>query len=385
MATTPVPIKTATTARPASVAQPATAKTAVATPGTTTTESLSPDSSSYPAVYEAAILYAADHYDAAREVLKEHMRTKEGKGNTRTWLMLFDLLQITHNKREFDALSMMFTVQFERSPPAWSTTSGDADPRRKEKRERRDLFVMQPAIDGALLAEIDRFENFVKAMGTSRVDFGKVKTILVEEAELLSIIFERLRKAKTHLWFNSLDAFIVMLRERINEASGTELADSNGWWSLLFELTILDGRLTQYEELGLEYAIAFEISPPPWEVVVRPTSAGDDALGGTSAKPIAGAAALSAAFQMNGVISQNNREMLQQLTLFATNKQEVLVDASGLLRIDFAAAGQFFEAIRAIQSSQKRVILSNLNELVAALLEVFGMSKHAMLMRKKFN
>ena len=57
---------------------------------------------------------------------------------------------------------------------------------------------------------------------------------------------------------------------------------------------------------------------------------------------------------------------------------------SGLLRIDFAVAGQFFESIRSIQLSQKRVILSNLNELVAALLEVFGMSKHAILMRKKF-
>ena len=76
--------------------------------------------------------------------------------------------------------------------------------------------------------------------------------------------------------------------------------------------------------------------------------------------------------------------MLQQLAIFATTRQEVLVDMSGLLRIDFAVAGQFFESIRSIQLSQKRVILSNLNELVAALLEVFGMSKHAILMRKKF-
>jgi anti-anti-sigma regulatory factor len=75
--------------------------------------------------------------------------------------------------------------------------------------------------------------------------------------------------------------------------------------------------------------------------------------------------------------------MLQQLAIYATGKQEVLVDASGLLRIDFLVAGQFFEAIRAIQLSQKRVILSNLNELVAALLEVFGMSKHAILMRRE--
>ena len=43
----------------------------------------------------------------------------------------------------------------------------------------------------------------------------------------------------------------------------------------------------------------------------------------------------------------------------------------------------FFEAVRAIHMTQKRVILSNLNEPVAALLEVFGVAKHAMIMRKK--
>ena len=48
-----------------------------------------------------------------------------------------------------------------------------------------------------------------------------------------------------------------------------------------------------------------------------------------------------------------------------------------------SAVGEFFETIRAIHLTQKRVILANLNELVAGLLEVFGMTKHAILMRKK--
>jgi ABC-type transporter Mla MlaB component len=60
-----------------------------------------------------------------------------------------------------------------------------------------------------------------------------------------------------------------------------------------------------------------------------------------------------------------------------------VIDTSDLMRIDFTAVTMFFEAIRGIHSGQKRVILSNLNELVAALLEVFGITKHAILMRKK--
>lgn len=351
--------------------------------GVFSSEQLSPDANSFPVIYEAAILYAADYYDAARETLKEHMKTDEGKSSIRTWLMLFDLLQLTHNRREFEALSMMFTVQFERSPPAWTAESGDTDPRRKEKRERKDLFLMAPDANGALLSEIDRLEAFAKEIGTCRVELNKVKSILAEEAELFSIVFQRLRRAKILLWFNGLDDFAAVLKASINEAGGT-ISASQGWWSLLFELTILDGRVDEYEELGLEYAVAFEISPPPWEVVVRPTGIAESAPGADRNSPAAAALAAQVGFPLNGVVGQNSKEMLQQLSIFAAAKQEVLVDMSGLLRIDFAVAGQFFEAVRAIQLSQKRVILSNLNELVAALLEVFGMSKHAILMRKKF-
>ncbi len=351
--------------------------------GVFSSEQLSPDANSFPVIYEAAILYAADYYDAARETLKEHMKTDEGKSSIRTWLMLFDLLQLTHNRREFEALSMMFTVQFERSPPAWTAESGDTDPRRKEKRERKDLFLMAPDANGALLSEIDRLEAFAKEIGTCRIELNKVKSILAEEAELFSIVFQRLRRAKILLWFNGLDDFAAVLKASINEAGGT-ISASQGWWSLLFELTILDGRVDEYEELGLEYAVAFEISPPPWEVVVRPTGIAESAPGADRNSPAAAALAAQVGFPLNGVVGQNSKEMLQQLSIFAAAKQEVLVDMSGLLRIDFAVAGQFFEAVRAIQLSQKRVILSNLNELVAALLEVFGMSKHAILMRKKF-
>ena len=91
----------------------------------------------------------------------------------------------------------------------------------------------------------------------------------------------------------------------------------------------------------------------------------------------------SVGFLLKGVVGATSKEMLQQLSIYANTKQEVVVDMSGLLRIDFNAVGGFFEVIRAIHLSQKRVILSNLNELVAALLEVFGMTKHAILMRKK--
>lgn len=341
-------------------------------------EQILPDSTNFPPLYEAAILYAAGHADATQETLKDYMKTTDGKNSIRTWLMLFDFYHLTANRREFDALSMLYTVKFERSPPAWTDTLDTADPRRKEKRERKDFFVLTPDSDGALLGEIDKFESFAKEMGSCRVDFAKVKSILSEEAELFAIVFQRLRRAKIPVWFNAFDAFAIMLRASINETTGLPLNASQGFWSLLFELYIFEGKTNEYEELGLEYAVAFEMSPPAWQAVNRPLSDDDPAASTTASADKA-----TMGFPIKGVVSAASKDVFQQLSLYAASKQEVVIDTSDLMRIDFTAVTMFFEAIRGIHSGQKRVILSNLNELVAALLEVFGITKHAILMRKK--
>ena len=157
------------------------------------------DSSTFPPLYEAAILYSADCYDATGDVLKDHLRDANGKNNLRAWLMLFDFYLMTHNRKEFDALSMLFTVKWERSPPVWVDSVEGGDPRRKEKRERKDFFAIKQGADGAFLPEIDRFETFVKDMGSARIDFSKVKSILPEEAELFMLVLQRVRKAKMPL------------------------------------------------------------------------------------------------------------------------------------------------------------------------------------------
>jgi anti-anti-sigma regulatory factor len=356
------------------------AKVAPSASGTFSAEVISPDSTTLPPIYEAAVLYSADYYDAAETVLKDYLRTGDGKNSLRAWLMMFDLYQMTNNRKEFDALAIMFSVKFERSSPNWLEAADNVDPRRKEKRERKDFFAVTPAIDGAILGEIDRLEAFAKQMGSARVDFAKVKQILAEEAELFSIVLQRIRRAKIPLWFNALEVFAADLKTGINTKAGRPLSESQGYWSLLFELYVLDGRLQEYEDLGLEYAVAFEMSPPAWENVNRPTGSADDTPSATQPHV---AVALLDSFPLKGVISAASRDVIQQLTVFASSRHEVAIDMSGLMRIDFSAMGVFFDTIRAIHLSQKRVVLSNLNELVAALLEVFGLTKHAILMRKK--
>jgi anti-anti-sigma regulatory factor len=54
-----------------------------------------------------------------------------------------------------------------------------------------------------------------------------------------------------------------------------------------------------------------------------------------------------------------------------------------VLRVEFAFTAAFFDAVKAIQLAGKRVILTNLSELNAALLEALGVNRYAILVRRK--
>jgi anti-anti-sigma regulatory factor len=331
---------------------------------------------------EAAILYSADRANACLVLLKEHLKDPVGKNNKQAWLMLFDLYQTAQNRAEFDSLSMLFTVKFEQSPPAWNEASdAGSDVRRNQSRENKDFFALKPGPTGDLAGEVEKFLDFTEDKGSVRVDFSKITSITAAEAAKLASALQRLRKKKTPMWFNGTAALEKVLRIAFNEAN--EAARS--YWVLLFELLILEGRSEAFEELGLEYAVAFEISPPNWEVYVNTVSAAAAKASAPASQAGKSAAAdeLLAGFALKGVISAASQSQFAELSNYAASHAEVVVDMSKVLRIDFASAANFYDVVKAIQLAGKRVILANLNELNAALIEAFGFNRHAILLRKK--
>jgi anti-anti-sigma regulatory factor len=329
-----------------------------------------------PVAQEAAVLYAANQAGAAIVLLKAEIRDAAGRDSKQPWLMLFDLYQVTQNRPEFDALSMLYSVKFEQSSPAWNDTAEtESDPRRPENRERKDFFGLKPGSDGTLAAEIAKFVAFAEAQGTVRLDVAKVTALAPEEATLLATALARLRRNRLPMWFNNVEPLEKVLRAAFNERA-TE--DQRPYWLLLFELLVLQGHEAEFEELGLEYAVAFEMSPPGWEVYVNSVSA----AARTAAAP-SSAAPAEAGFPLKGVLTASNANQIAELNGHAASRSEVVVDMGKVMRIDFVFTGSFFDAIKAIQLAGKRVILANLSELNAALLEALGVNRYAILVRRK--
>jgi anti-anti-sigma regulatory factor len=333
-----------------------------------------------PTAQEAAVLYSATHAQAATDLLRAEIKDAMGRNNKQAWLMLFDLYQIAANRTEFDSLALLFTVKFEQSPPAWIDTGSEAlDPRRAQARERKDFYAFKPGPEGELAADIAKFVAFAEEQGTVRLDVSKVTAINAADATLLAGALGKLRRAKVPMWFNNFASLEGVLRACFNEKA----ADPRPFWTLLFELLILQGKTEAFEELALEYAVAFEVSPPNWEVYVN-TVAAAAAKSAPQAVPKAGpAAAPDAGFELKGVLSTASANQVAELNAHAATRPEVVVDMGKVLRIEFAYTCALFDVVKAIQLAGKRVILTSLSEVNAALLEALGVNRYAILVRRK--
>jgi len=324
-------------------------------------------------VHEAAVLYAADHPAAAEAILRAEIQAASRPGR-QAWLMLFDLLEITGNRAGHEALAKLYAARFDQPAPAWTAAAeAPSDPRRAQNRDRRDYFVLKPSALGELAPEIARFAAFAETMGSARLDLGKVASLTAAEADALAAALQRLRRAHLPLWLNGAASLEALLRQALNERP---LEATRGCWVLLFELAILQGRQGLHEELALAYAVAFGKPAPAWESYVNPLSAGASPGPAPREAPAEGGVAL------RGVLSAASQAQFADLAARATAGPELVVDMGKVLRVDFSAGALFFEAVKAIQLAGKRVILANLSELNAALLEAFGFNRHAILLRR---
>ena len=130
-------------------------------------------------------------------------------------------------------------------------------------------------------------------------------------------------------------------------------------------------------------ASTFEQSPPSWEPYVNTVAAAAARL--AIPAPAADANAPESGFALKGVLSAASANQMAELNAYAAGRSEVVLDMAKVLRVDYGYTATFFDVVKAIQLAGKRVILNNLNELNAALLEALGVNRYAILVRRKSN
>ena len=179
------------------------------------------------------------------------------------------------NRAEFDALSMLFTVKFEQSPPAWIERGDDARTTRAARRaaSARTSSRSSPAPTASSPREIDKFVAFAEAQGTVRLDVAKVDRHQRRRRRRCSPPRSRkLRKsASCRCGSTTSRRFEKVLRAAFNEKRRRGPAALLA--AALRALHPAGQAPRNSRSSALEYAVAFEMSPPNWEVYVNTVAA----------------------------------------------------------------------------------------------------------------
>lgn len=336
------------------------------------------DSGLSPAAEEAAILYANGRSDAAIDTLLHGITETDGfHHNLDAWFMLFDLFQVEGRKEDFDKLAIDFVVQFERSAPSWMEDGGEPGALPEALRTGGGKYF---SLTGKLVAasrnQIEEMKKASEKDGAFRVDFSKLEAVDPEGSKLLLDALQMFRRQKKELVLSGAATLETLLQATTQENFG--VAAQCGWL-LLLELYQLQGRQEEFENLSVDYAVAYEVSPPSWEAQAK--IATEEA--GVELKSDLSDEIPPDAFRFSGVITGSAVPQIPELTTYAEKRKEVVIDMRRLKRADFVSAGVLLNAFTGLKRAGKRIIILGANEMIIALFTVVGINQFAILLKNK--
>lgn len=308
---------------------------------------------------EAAILYANGQDEAARSVLENAVRIHHFGPGERLWMMLFDLYKLTGQKVAFDALGIEYARSFEKSPPAWRDKS---TAQAKVSEAVAGSLLFRGDLTGANSGAFEAVRQSLAKNTRLRLDMSRVSQLDAVGCGLLLTLLQQARKSRREVELLGRDALSEMLEKRIVAGQ----AEDSECWLLLLELCQLQGRSEAFEEVAINYAVTFEVSPPSWESsrVAAPEPAKQ------MATEVPGDESVLDAYVLRGDVKASR---FGDLTAHADVHDPVLIDCAPLVRLDFISAGALLNLLSTIRQTGKQIVFRHPNHLVAELFRVIGL------------
>jgi ABC-type transporter Mla MlaB component len=309
-------------------------------------------------VDEAAILYASGQNEMAEHMLREVLETDD----RRPWLMLFDLYAIQNREKDFEQLAVEYAMRFESSPPVWQKIGGSGSSKAQPAQTAASL-ELPGLLDIKATAVLRESIASTDKKATVRIDFSRIEMVDEAGADDCTQILGAARKAKRKLQVSGVDRLTALLLD-LNRATHSRPVH----WLLLLELYQTLGRQEAFEDLAVDYAVRFEVSPPSWSEV-------------QAAEVVQAAAAEPSgdALQLKGDIDPGNESAMQQLSDYATAHDDIQVDLAQVTRIDYASVSHLISVLMQCLGSGKSITLRGHNALIHELFRVMGIDQLARL------
>ena len=316
----------------------------------------------------AALLYANGQASQARAVLEDGIANdNDAKLSPLAWLALFDLLQRADDHAAFDKLSLQYVVAFERSAPAREELGV------RSRQGSRPVVSGYVGLTGKLNAgHAPQIANLLAASQKQpqlRLDLGSLTGADDVGSKLLADALAQLRKRQYPLLLQHPEK----IRRALEQSVAQGRSAGEGYWILLLELLQWQNDHGVFEDRAIEFAVAFEVSPPSWEPPPTAAAPAPPDLGEPGAVP-EGPPANVELLAWQGNLLGSSDPQLGKLAAFSDGKHAVPIDMSGVDRVDFVCAGALFNAISRAESQRKTVQIVGASPIVRALLLLIGIS-----------
>ncbi|MCC6868531.1 MAG: STAS domain-containing protein [Burkholderiales bacterium] len=320
-------------------------------------------------VENAALLFASGQVPPARALLAEGVANDhDARSSALAWLCLFDLLQRQGDRVAFDDLALQYVVQFERSAPAWeergATATGNVE---RGKATAGGYAVLTGKLTAATAPQIDGVRRSLDKGGPVRLDLAQVAGFDDAGARLLADTLAYARQRRVPITIqrgDKLQAALDILLRRGRDAG-------EGAWLLALEVLQFGRKQEAFDDRAIEYAVAFEQSPPSWE---PPLEVSVPAPIDDTASALEAEAAPGDPLTWSGVMAGACAPATAAIAEHATREAVVVLDMAAVQRVDFVCAGALLNAINRVEAQRKTVQIVGATPIIRALLLLIGIS-----------
>ena len=313
---------------------------------------------------DAALRYANGQAAQARQALEQGLTSDEdAKLSPLAWLALFDLLQRAGDRAAFDQLALQYVVAFERSAPAWEDRGAKPAPGARPTPGAN--FALTGKLSSASATPIANMLAATDKHQQVRLDLGSLTGADDVGTRLLADALAKLRKRQYALVLQHPEK----IRQALENAAKQGREAGEGYWMLLLELLQWQNDHNSFEDRALEFAIAFEVSPPSWEPA--PTANAQPAVAADTQPP---AIEHPDAIVWRGTMIGSADPQLAKFAEFREGRNVLPIDMSAVERVDFVCAGAMFNAIARAESQRKTVQIVGASPIIRALMLLIGIS-----------
>ncbi|WP_283150805.1 STAS domain-containing protein [Silvimonas soli] len=325
---------------------------------------------------EAVVLYANGQTAAAATSLRAAIPGITGQRRIETWSMLFELYQQLGKHADFDDLALLYVVEFESTPPLWRELAANTAAAAAADAAAIGTagYISLPAqLNGDNTSrEVDKLVTTCKSGTPVRLDMSKVSGIDSMAAAELLFGWQSVRKLGSVVQVIGADSMIKLLGSKIEP--GRVAPAEAPYWLLLLETTQASGNQDAFENIAIDYAVTYEVSPPSWDgsLVFAAPAKGAPASSKAAAAPPTPSTHSPDRLLLSGALLQGAAAQLKGIREFADRQSRPVLDFREVTRVDFETAGQLLNL--AMELVQKGVVvrLAGANPLVAGMLRLMG-------------